>query len=96
MHIKKLTLNNFRNYENAVFNFNSGINILVGNNAQGKTNVAEAIFFLCTGYSPRAGYDRELIRSGQKQAKIVGVCESKYGDIEVAVDFKLTKKDILV
>ena len=47
--IKNLQLNNFRNYENESFEFSDGINILSGDNAQGKTNCAEAIFYLCTG-----------------------------------------------
>ena len=96
MHIKKLTLSNFRNYENAVFNFTDGINILVGDNAQGKTNSAEAVFYLCTGYSPRASKDKQVIRYGQKQAKIEGVCSSRFGELEVSIEFKQTKKDVFV
>lgn len=96
MYIKKLTLLNFRNYENAVFEFGEGINILVGDNAQGKTNSAEAVFYLCTGYSPRAGKDSQVIRYGQNSASISGVCESRYGELEVAIDFKKTKKDVFV
>lgn len=47
MYIKKLTLKNYRNYKSSEFKFINGINILVGMNAQGKTNAAEAIFYLC-------------------------------------------------
>ncbi|MBQ3235392.1 MAG: DNA replication/repair protein RecF [Clostridia bacterium] len=96
MHIKKLTLSNFRNYENAVFNFQDGINILVGDNAQGKTNSAEAVFYLCTGYSPRASKDKQVIRYGEKQAKIAGICSSRFGELEVSIEFKQTKKDVFV
>lgn len=49
MYIKKLTLKNYRNYKSSEFKFINGINILVGMNAQGKTNAAEAVFYLCTG-----------------------------------------------
>ena len=96
MHIKKLTLQNFRNYENAIFEFSDGINVLVGDNAQGKTNCAEAVFYLCTGYSPRAGKDRQVVKYGQKSAKISGVCNSRYGLTEVEINFLLSKKDVFV
>ena len=92
MFIKSLSLKNYRNYENEVFNFGSGINILVGDNAQGKTNCAEAVFYLCTGYSPRAVRDKQVIKYGEKSASVVGKCESRYGSIEVAIEFTPSKK----
>ena len=70
MHINRLILKNFRNYSEENITFNDGINILTGANAQGKTNAAEAIFFLCTGYSPRANKDKLVIKNGQEQAEI--------------------------
>ena len=70
MLIKNLQLTNFRNYSEATFEYADGINIVSGGNAQGKTNSAEAIFFLCTGYSPRAGRDKQVIKHGEKFAKI--------------------------
>ena len=94
MFIKNLLLKNYRNYENEVFNFNSGINILVGDNAQGKTNCAEAVFYLCTGYSPRAVRDKQVIRYGEKSATIVGKCESRFGGLEVAIEFQQAQKNV--
>lgn len=96
MFIKKLSLKNYRNYENEVLSFNSGINVLVGNNAQGKTNCAEAVFYLCTGYSPRATRDKQVIKYGEKSAKIVGYCESKYGEVEVAIEFNPQGKAVSI
>ncbi len=97
MVIKQLTLKNFRNYEKEEFNFSDGINILTGANAQGKTNCAEAIFFLCTGYSPRANKDRLVIRNGFEEAEIFGSAVSNYGDVSVKINFnKNDKKDIFV
>lgn len=61
MEIKKLTLNNFRNYLNIKLDFNSGLNVLVGNNAQGKTNILEAIFMCAIGKSVRVKKDKDLI-----------------------------------
>ncbi len=97
MQINSLSLTNFRNYEREEFTFSSGINILVGSNAQGKTNAGEAIFFLCTGYSPRANRDKLVIRSGEENAEIEGVAEGLYGKVKVKVHFnKSDKKNIYV
>ena len=87
MYIKNLNLKNFRNYVNEEFEFSSGLNILTGANAQGKTNAAEAIFFLCTGYSPRANKDKIVIKSGEESAKIFGKAISEYGEISVGINF---------
>ena len=97
MIIKNLTLNNFRNYKKEEFSFSDGINILTGANAQGKTNCAEAIFFLCTGYSPRANKDKLVIKNGEEDAEIYGKAESKYGEVSVKIKFnKNDKKTIYV
>lgn len=97
MYIKKLTLTNYRNYSSQEFEFVDGINILKGNNAQGKTNSAEAIFYLCTGYSPRATRDKQVIKYNESTARINGVASSIYGDIEVEILFNASKnKEILV
>ena len=64
MQIKKLFLQNFRNYERENFEFSGGLNVLFGKNAQGKTNCAEAVFYLCTGTSLRIRHDKQLIRMG--------------------------------
>ena len=97
MFIKSLTLKNFRNYGEEQISFNDGINILTGANAQGKTNAAEAIFFLCTGYSPRANRDKLVIKNGEETAEIAGTASSLYGDVSVRVAFnKNDKKSIYV
>ena len=97
MYIKKLTLNNFRNYEKEEITFSDGINVLFGANAQGKTNAGEAIFFLCTGYSPRANNDKLVIRNGEDRAEISAVASSSYGDVSVKIRFnKNDKKNIYI
>lgn len=87
MIIKSLELNNFRNYEHEVFEFLDGVNIIYGRNAQGKTNSVEAVFYLCTGYSPRAVYDKQVILQGESFAKISGCAESLYGKVSVELGF---------
>ena len=79
MVIKKLSLHNFRNYSDEVFGFSEGLNVLTGRNAQGKTNCAEAVFYLCTGTSLRIKHDRQLIRHGESSARIKAELESRYG-----------------
>ncbi len=83
MLIKKLSLKNFRNYEEETFSFSEGLNILTGKNAQGKTNCAEAVFYLCTGASLRIRHDRQLIRKGQDRAVLAAEAEGRYGKVEL-------------
>ena len=64
MQITRLALTNFRNFPHLELDFPSGLTLLLGNNAQGKTNLLEAIFFLATARSPHAHAERELIRWG--------------------------------
>jgi DNA replication and repair protein RecF len=64
MLLTRLALSHFRNYAHLEIEFAPGITLLQGNNAQGKTNLLEAIFFLATARSPHAGAERELIHWG--------------------------------
>ena len=84
MHIKRLLLKNFRNYAAEEFGFSSGLNVLSGKNAQGKTNCAEAVFYLCTGASPRTRREKQLIKNGTERAEISCVCAGRYGDVEIS------------
>jgi DNA replication and repair protein RecF len=86
MQIKNLYLKNFRNYKEQNFEFSNGFNILTGSNAQGKTNCAEAVYFLCTGYSPRAGKDKEIIMQGENKSVIEGRANTSYGDTDVEIE----------
>lgn len=87
MFIKKLYLKNFRNYEDQTFEFGEGVNVVTGDNAQGKTNCAEAVFLLATGYSPRVKKDRQVIRYGQDKAEISVDAQSNYGNVSVKLNF---------
>lgn len=64
MYLTALYLHNFRLYEEACFDFSQGINVIRGANAQGKTSLLEAIYFLMTGHSFRALQTKDLIRHG--------------------------------
>ncbi len=61
MHIEKIVLWHFRNYENATLTFSPEVNLIRGENAQGKTNLLEALYFLCTGRSFRTTHFNDFI-----------------------------------
>ncbi len=94
MRIKKLNLKNFRNYIDESIDFSDGLNVLFGRNAQGKTNCAEAVFYLCTGSSPRCRRDKQLIRHGESFAEISAVAEGLYGDITVSARISENSREI--
>ena len=96
MQIKKLTLRNFRNYEEETFSFSDGINVLFGKNAQGKTNCAEAVFYLCTGSSLRIRHDKQLIRTGTDGAHIFAEAQNRYGSVTIGADITEGGRDIRV
>lgn len=97
MVILSLSLKNFRNFTDEKVEFSNNINLICGKNAQGKTNLAEAIFLLCTGYSTRASKDKYLIRDGQDKAEISGVADSVYGKVTVKIEInKNDKKRIFI
>ena len=96
MQIKKLFLQNFRNYESENFVFDEGLNILFGKNAQGKTNCAEAVFYLCTGSSLRIRHDKQLIKMGADDAKIVAEAENRSGKVVIEALIFENKREIKI
>lgn len=73
MKLKQLTLKNYRNYSDLELTFGDGLTILSGNNAQGKTNLLEAIFLLSMASSHRTNNDRELIKWEEEYAVVSGL-----------------------
>ncbi|HIY78143.1 MAG TPA: DNA replication/repair protein RecF [Candidatus Borkfalkia excrementavium] len=96
MRIKKLLLKNFRNYREETFEFSDGLNVLYGRNAQGKTNCAEAVFYLCTGTSPRAKKDRQMILSGEERAFVGAEAESRFGRVSIEAEIFESSREIRV
>lgn len=70
MNVKKIKLNNFRNYEEEEILLDENVNIIYGNNGEGKTNILESIFVCALGKSFRTSKEKELIKVGQDYAKI--------------------------
>ncbi len=89
MIIKSLELADFRNYENLRIDFSAGTNILYGDNAQGKTNILEAIFVSATTKSHKGSKDKEIIRFGKEEGHIRTILERD--NAEYRVDMHLRK-----
>lgn len=90
MYIKELKITNFRNYEELTVSFENKVNVIIGENAQGKTNLMEAIYVLAMAKSHRTSNDKEIIHWDKDYAKINGWVEKKNNTIPL--ELTLTKK----
>ena len=82
MHVRRLELTEFRNYESLTLEPHSGLNVLVGQNAQGKSNVLESLYALATTKSLRTNRDTEMVRFGAELARAVAVVHrERQGDV---------------
>ncbi|MBD1379866.1 DNA replication/repair protein RecF [Metabacillus arenae] len=81
MFIKELTLTNYRNYKKLSVDFQNKVNVILGENAQGKTNMMEAIYVLAMAKSHRTSNDKELIQWDEEYAKIEGRVQKANGSI---------------
>lgn len=89
MHVNKLRLINYRNYDNLSIDLNKKINVFVGKNAQGKTNLLESIYLCAMGKSFRTNRDREIINFNKKQA-YVGA-DISVGNFEKFIEIKMER-----
>ncbi|MGG4122088.1 DNA replication/repair protein RecF [Bacillus licheniformis] len=83
MYIQNLTLSSYRNYERLDLQFENKVNVIIGENAQGKTNLMEAIYVLAMAKSHRTSNDKELIRWDEDYAKIEGRVIKKNGSVPI-------------
>ncbi|CCQ51592.1 DNA replication/repair protein RecF [Crocosphaera watsonii] len=88
MYLKNIHLYAFRNYHEQTLNFESQKTILLGNNAQGKSNLLEAVELLATLKSHRTNRDRDLILEGEKKGQILGTVERNYGESQMGITFR--------
>ncbi len=93
MQVRKVSLTNYRNYEHIAVELCSGRNMLVGDNAQGKTNFLEAIELISTGKSERANQDLDLIKTNCAHMRMEIECDI-FGSREIiALGFQRTASD---
>ena len=90
MYINKIKLENFRNYETEEIEFDKNVNIIYGDNAQGKTNILESIFICSLGKSFRTNKEKELINKEKEYAKIEMTSSKK--DRDIIINFEITEK----
>ena len=89
MIIKSLELQDYRNYNSLNLTFDKGTNILYGDNAQGKTNILEAIFVAATTKSHKGSKDKDIINFAKEEAHIRTYLEKE--GVETRVDMHLRK-----
>jgi len=92
MFLKSVQLRNYRNYEQLDVETDRKVNLFVGPNAQGKTNLLEAIFVLALTKSHRTAKDRELIGWNGDSAHVRGEVEKKYGAVGLDLTFSVQGK----
>ena len=95
MEITCVKVNNFRNYANQIAYFSPKTNLLVGNNAQGKTNLIEAIYFCSIGKSPRVSNEKDLINYSSQKAKIECELNSNGGGKKIEIILNKNSKKIV-
>lgn len=78
MRIKNIELKNYRNYDNLNIDFNDNLNIIIGDNAQGKTNLLESIYVLAVTKSFLSNNDKSIIKFNNHYTKIKGILKGKY------------------
>ncbi len=94
MKITRVTLKNFRSYPVAEVELGGGVNVFTGSNAQGKTNLLEAVYLTAVGRSMRTPRDRELIRWGETRARVKVEAEGVTGKrkVEIVLSDKENKR----
>ena len=97
MYVKNLQLKNFRNYKKLDIDLSDGVNIFIGDNAQGKTNILESIYYCSLGKSNRTNKDKELITWDSAEAFIkINVSKVRLDKkVEIKI-FKEGKKGIKI
>lgn len=92
MRITKIEVANYRNLKQQQVLPHGGLNIFVGNNAQGKTNLVESVYLCCIGKSPRTDKDKDLVCWGKQHAVVKVQYQCRFGEGEIAIDLFANKK----
>lgn len=92
MQIHSVELVNFRNYEKEKIHFKNNLNVIIGKNAQGKTNLLESIFLCCVGKSFKTNVEKDLINKAKTSASIKINFTNKKGQVNVIIGLENNKK----
>lgn len=95
MKLKKLKLTNYRNCENITLDLDHEKILIIGKNAQGKTNILESIYFLSSLKSPRTSNIKEFIRFGENNFKIGAELQKSNTDLSLDIEYCVDKTKIL-
>lgn len=95
MKIKKINLNNFRNYSHCEVEFKDGVNFILGKNAQGKTNLLEAIYVCAISKSPRTSKEKQLIKFNEENSQIELSFETIGGNKSIDIILSNQNKKII-
>ena len=95
MFIKSVQLEGYRNYDNSTVYFDKGTNVLYGDNAQGKTNVLEAIYICATTKSHRVSKDKELIGFNRDSARICLYLEKSSAEYKIDIVLNSNKSKFI-
>ena len=95
MIIKSLELENFRNYKNLHLYFDEGTNILTGENAQGKTNILEAIYLCSTTKSHKGSKDSEIINFESDEGHLRSIIDKKNEELRIDIHLRKSKSKVI-
>ena len=87
MRVVRLSVRDFRCYDDAQATLGEGLTVVTGPNGAGKTNLLEALYFGCTGRSCRTTNEREVVRFGERATRVSSAAEAEDGAHELSVGF---------
>jgi DNA replication and repair protein RecF len=96
MLLTKITLQNYRNYEYVDMRIHNNVNIFIGDNAQGKTNLLESIYVLSMTRSHRTHQEKDVIRWNAEETKINAEIKKKYGEYRLDVNISSRGKKVKI
>lgn len=96
MHIDRLEITNFRNYDSASLVLDRGLNVIYGKNASGKTNLVESIYYTALGKSPRTSKEKEMIRWGSDALNIKIDLVKRFRSYDIALRHDGKEKKFLL
>jgi DNA replication and repair protein RecF len=96
VNLEKILLNNYRNLNNVYLKLNPNLNIIIGSNGQGKTNLIESIYLLGTGTSHRTNIDRELITWDKEKSLIQVILLRKEESLKISIEIDQKNKRVAI